>query len=265
MRDGRVGLTVWVMGHEGTVSEQNSRFPQFHVTSEQPCPYLPGRRERKLFTHLTPDRSPSLVDTMLRGGFRRSQHIAYLPYCDACSACVSVRVPVAKFRASKSQRRCRNRSAELVGAPVEARVTSEHYDLFRDYIDARHGSGGMADMTAGDFQLMVEDSTVETHLYAYRRRSTSIEGPGKLTAAALVDRLSDGLSMVYSYFDPEWEASSLGTFMVLDHIARCQALGLPYLYLGYWIAGSPTMDYKTRFQPQEHLTASGWRTYDPAD
>ncbi|MEL7544191.1 MAG: arginyltransferase [Pseudomonadota bacterium] len=246
------------------MSEQNSNFPQFYVTSEQACPYLPGQRERKLFTHLTPDRSPQLVDTMLRGGFRRSQHIAYLPYCQNCSACVSVRVPVDTFAPSRSQKRILNNTRMLEGRVADASVTGEHYDLFRDYIDDRHGDGGMADMSVMDFTMMIEDSTVPTHIYEYRERRD--RDPAKpenpLVASALVDRLSDGLSMVYSYFDPAWARSSLGTFMILDHIARCRTLGLPYLYLGYWIAGSRTMGYKTKFRPQEHLTASGWRVWD---
>jgi arginine-tRNA-protein transferase len=245
------------------VSEHNNEFPQFYVTSEQPCPYLKERLERKLFTHLTPDRSPSMVDNMLRGGFRRSQHIAYLPYCDSCSACVSVRVPVDIFSPSRSQRRALGKCSDLVPVQVEAKVTNEHYDLFRDYIDHRHGDGGMADMTVTDFSMMVEDSTVDTHLVEYRPRPASLSNsaPGPLVAAALIDQLSDGLSMVYSYFDPRWSSNSMGTYMVLNHIERTRQLGLPYLYLGYWIEGSKTMDYKTRFLPQQHLTGDGWKNW----
>ncbi len=246
------------------MSEHANEFPQFYVTSEQPCPYLAGRLERKLFTHLTPDRSPQVVDNMLRGGFRRSQHIAYLPYCDGCSACVSVRVPVDTFKPSKSQRRVMKQAPDLVARKVDASVTSEHYSVFRDYIDHRHGDGGMADMSVLDFTMMVEDSTIDTHLVEYRQRPdpdiTRPEEP--LVAAALIDQLSDGLSMVYSYFDPEWSDASLGTYMILQHIERARQLGLPYLYLGYWIAGSRTMDYKTRFQPQQHLTGDGWKDWN---
>jgi len=246
------------------LSEHNNDFPQFYVTSEQPCPYLKGRLERKLFTHLTPDRSPRMVDNMLRGGFRRSQHIAYLPYCDSCSACVSVRVPVDTFKPSRSQRRVLNQNSDLEPVVVPASMTPEHYGLFRDYIDHRHGNGGMADMSLPDFSMMVEDSIVDTHLVEYRERPASLvnETPQPLVASALVDRLSDGLSMVYSYFDPDWSTASLGTFMVLSHIERTRQLGLPYLYLGYWIAGSQTMDYKTRFRPQQHLTGDGWQEWD---
>lgn len=245
------------------MSEHNTDFPQFYVTSEQPCPYLDGRMERKLFTHLTPDRSLQVVDNMLRGGFRRSQHIAYLPYCEGCSACVSVRVPVDTFQASKSQRRVLNANRDLVATQAPAKVTSEHYSVFRDYIDHRHGDGGMADMSVMDFKMMVEDSTIETNLIEYRRRGTSVERAADvpLAGAALIDTLSDGLSMVYSYFDPDLSDRSLGTYMVLNHIERTRQMGLPYLYLGYWIGGSKTMDYKTRFLPQQHLTGDGWQDW----
>ncbi|MGI9405044.1 MAG: arginyltransferase [Hyphomicrobiaceae bacterium] len=244
------------------MSEHNSDFPQFYVTSEQPCPYLAGRLERKLFTHLTPDRSPQVVDNMLRGGFRRSQHIAYLPYCDGCSACVSVRVPVDTFQPSRSQRRVRNLNSDLSSRVVPAKVTNEHYSMFRDYIDHRHGDGGMADMSVQDFAMMVEDTTVKTSLIEYRRRSgdTADKEP-PLAAAALVDQLSDGLSMVYSYFDPDLSHRSPGTYLILSHIERARQMGLPYLYLGYWIGGSKTMDYKTRFLPQQHLTGDGWKDW----
>ena len=240
------------------MTEQQKNFPEFYVTAAQPCPYLPGRRERKLFTHLTYEKPRTLVDTLLTGGFRRSQNIAYMPYCDACQACVSVRVVVDAFEDRRSFKRIRARNTDLVATRVHARPTAEQYSLFRAYIDARHGDGGMADMSVIDFAMMIEDSIVDTHVVEYRVRDDD-GAPGRLVAVSLCDVLSDGVSMVYSFYDPDSEDRSLGTYMILEHVETVRSLGLPYLYLGYWIAGSKKMDYKTRFQPQEHLGPRGWR------
>jgi arginine-tRNA-protein transferase len=236
--------------------------PQFYLTSPTPCPYLPGQTERKVFTHLVGRRARELNDVLTSGGFRRSQTIAYRPACEGCRACVSVRVCVNDFRPSGGMKRVLKANADIVGSMKPNKPTSEHYSLFRSYLDARHGGGGMADMTVLDFALMVEDSHVETAVVEYRRRGpdTAIHGRGQgpLLAVSLTDILSDGLSMVYSFFEPDLEARSLGTMMILDHIARARSIGLPYLYLGYWVQGSRKMDYKGRFKPQERLMPEGW-------
>ncbi|SDP21573.1 arginine-tRNA-protein transferase [Filomicrobium insigne] len=250
------------------MSEQGKTFPEFYITSPQPCPYLPGRLERKLFTHLTRDKSPGLIDNLLKGGFRRSQNIAYMPYCDGCNACVSVRVLVDEFAQGRSMRRIVDRNRDLASRCVAPVSTSEQYRLFRQYIDTRHGDGGMADMTVLDYAMMVEDSVVDTFCTEYRLKpedplSSTQVSDWPLMAMALCDRLSDGISMVYSYFDPDAQSRSLGSYMILDHIDRARRLGLPYLYLGYWIAGSRKMSYKMRFQPQEHLTPQGWLPLSP--
>jgi arginine-tRNA-protein transferase len=244
------------------MSEQHKRFPEFYVTSPQPCPYLPGRFERKLFTHLTHDKPPTLIDNLLKGGFRRSQNVAYMPYCEGCQACVSVRVIVDEFVPGRSLRRVLDRNRDLAATRLQPTPTSEQYTLFRSYIDARHPEGGMADMTILDYAMMVEDSIVDTFLTEYRvRPKGALRTPGEkwpLVAVALCDLLSDGISMVYSFYDPAAARRGLGTYMILDHIAHARRLELPYLYLGYWIQGSPKMSYKTRFRPQEQLTESGW-------
>ncbi len=246
------------------MTEQHKNFPEFYVTAPQGCPYLPGRYERKLFTHLTHDKPPALVDNLLRGGFRRSQNVAYMPYCEGCQACVSVRVLADRFEPSRSFRRIESANADLVARRIAPRPTSEQYSLFRSYIDARHSDGGMADMTVLDYAMMVEDSIVDTFITEYRLQPSGHDAQGvrqdgwPLIAVALTDRLSDGLSMVYSFYDPELAHRSLGTFMILDHIAHARRLGLPYLYLGYWIEGSRKMSYKTRFTPQERLGTNGW-------
>jgi arginine-tRNA-protein transferase len=242
------------------MSEQQKHFPEFYVTAPQPCPYLAGRLERKLFTHLTHDKPLALVDNLLKGGFRRSQNIAYMPYCEGCQACISVRVLVDEFRPSRSLRRVLDANLDLTARRLHSTPTTEQYSLFRAYIDARHADGGMADMTVLDYAMMVEDSIIDTFITEYRLEPTAgtARKGGPLLATALCDRLSDGVSMVYSFYDPSAPRRGLGTYMILDHIDYVRRLGLPYLYLGYWIQGSQKMSYKRRFQPQEQLTGNGW-------
>jgi len=245
------------------MSGQRKHFPKFYVTAAQPCPYLQGRLERKLFTHLTSDKPPALVDNLLRGGFRRSQNIAYMPYCEGCHACVSVRVLVDEFNPSGSMRRVAADNRDLAARRVPALPNAEQYALFRRYIDARHADGGMADMSALDYALMVEESVIETSITEYRLKPaegalTTDPGGWPLAGAALCDMLSDGISMVYSFYEPTENRRGLGTYMILETIAHARALGLPYVYLGYWIEGSRKMNYKTRFLPQERLGPSGW-------
>ncbi len=232
--------------------------PQFYLTAPSPCPYLPGREERKVFTHLIGRRAPALNDTLSQSGFRRSQTIAYRPACENCRACVSVRVRVNEFRPSKGFRRVTEANADLSGTGTSPRPSSEQYSLFRAYLDARHAEGGMADMSILDYATMVEDSHVDTRLVEYRGPDGAGPGRGELVAVCLTDVLADGLSMVYSFYDPEAAARSLGTFMILDHIRRARELGLPHLYLGYWVEGSRKMHYKSRFLPQERLGMNGW-------
>jgi leucyl-tRNA---protein transferase len=244
------------------VTQHSRDTPQFYLTAPSPCPYLAGKEERKVFTHLVGERAPELNDLLTHGGFRRSQSIAYRPACESCRACVSVRVVVDAFRATRSMRRVLDLNADLVGEMRIPVPTSEQYSVFRGYLDSRHRDGGMADMTVLDYAMMVEDSHVETRIIEYRRRGPDTHvtgrGAGALLGAALTDVLGDGLSMVYSFFDPDVSARSLGTFMILDHIARARRLGLSYVYLGYWVKGSKKMDYKGRFLPQERLMPEGW-------
>jgi arginine-tRNA-protein transferase len=167
------------------------------------------------------------------------------------------------FRPTRSMRRILDNNIDLVGDMRVAVPTSEQYSVFRSYLDSRHRDGGMADMTVLDYAMMVEDSHVETRMIEYRRRgpdsSINGRGTGELLAVALTDVLGDGLSMVYSFFESGEASRSLGTFMILDHIARARRMGLAYVYLGYWVAGSRKMDYKGRFMPQERLSPDGWK------
>lgn len=235
---------------------------QFYLTAPSACPYLPGKMERKVFTHLAGPHATALNEVLTQGGFRRSQAIAYRPACEACALCVSVRVCVGEFEPSDSMKRVDRRNRDLVGEFCAAEATSEQYSLFRNYLDSRHLGGGMAHMTALDYAMMVEDCHVDGGLIEYRQRSidsaVTKRGEGPLIACALTDTLSDGLSMIYSFFDCEQNKRSLGTYIILDHIRRARKLGKPYLYLGYWVKGSQKMAYKQRFLPQERLTATGW-------
>ncbi|HWK01127.1 MAG TPA: arginyltransferase [Xanthobacteraceae bacterium] len=248
------------------MTQQPRDTPQFFLTSPSPCPYIQGKQERKVFTHLVGERAPEVNDILTQGGFRRSQSIAYRPACEACRACVSVRVLADEFDFSRTFRRVMSVNRDMIGQERTPTPTAEQYSLFRTYLDTRHADGGMVDMTVLDYSMMVEDSHVNTKLIEYRMRgpdsSWTKRGEGPLFAVALTDVLSDGLSMVYSFYDPEIPGRSLGTYLILDHIERARRMGLPHVYLGYWVKGSSKMDYKRRFLPQERLLPDGWQRID---
>ncbi len=240
------------------MSIERRHFPQFFITAPAPCPYLSGKLERKVFTHLIGHDAKLLNNTLSHGGFRRSQNIAYRPACDGCASCVSVRVPTKMFNWRSSFRRILLANDDLAARTVSARATAEQYALFRAYIDARHADGGMADMTVLDFAAMVDETFVDTRLIEYRRPARGQQGEAQLVAAALIDVLQDGISLIYSFYHPDLPRRSLGTYVILDNIRRAQDRGLPFVYLGYWVGGSSKMNYKARFLPQERLTRDGW-------
>jgi leucyl-tRNA---protein transferase len=240
--------------------------PQFFLTAPGVCPYVPGRLERKVFTHLVGEKAPDMNDVLTQGGFRRSQNIAYRPACEGCQACVSVRIPVDAFRPTRSQRRVTNTNTDLKTIIYKAEPTTEQYSIFRAYLDSRHFGGGMSDMSVLDYAMMIEDSHVNTQITEYRKSSSTfhpmLRRDGDLIAVALSDVLKDGVSMVYSFYEPDESARSLGTYMILDHVERARSLGLPYVYLGYWVSGSQKMDYKIKFRPIELLTDKGWKRFE---
>jgi arginine-tRNA-protein transferase len=249
------------------MTHHTTQSPQFFLTAPSPCPYIDGQFERKVFTHLVGDKASEMNDLLTQGGFRRSQNIAYRPACETCRACVSVRILVNEFQPTRSMKRVTQHNGDLIGAIHSAEPSTEQYSLFRKYLDARHRKGGMSDMTVLDYAMMVEDTHVSTKIIEYRRRGPDSfitgKGQGELIAVALSDLMADGYSMVYSYFDPDYDERSLGTFMILDHIARARTAGLPHVYLGYWVNGSRKMNYKIRFTPQEHLGSKGWERFTP--
>ena len=244
--------------------------PQFYVTAPQPCPYLHGRAERKLFTALQGDNAPELNNALSRQGFRRSQNVLYRPSCESCVACMSARIRVADFVPSRTQRRIQKRNAVLQRLATSAWATEEQFDLFRRYLDRRHADGGMADMDIFEFAAMIEETPIKTRVIEYRGGSNDPgnmkRGDEHLTAVCLTDVLDDGLSLVYSFYDPVFRPASLGTHVILDHIEIARAAGLPYVYLGYWVPGSRKMEYKARFNALEIYKGGVWQDIgDPGD
>ncbi|WP_084864091.1 arginyltransferase [Salibaculum halophilum] len=240
--------------------------PQFYVTAPQPCPYLEGRMERKLFTALQGENAEKLNDTLSKQGFRRSQNVLYRPSCAECTACMSARIRVADFGMSRSQRRVWKRNAHLRRRASSPWATEDQYALFRRYLDSRHTDGGMADMDLFEFAAMIEETPIRTRLIEYTDPEAAHDpGDSGLRAVSLTDMLDDGLSMVYSFFDPALERQSLGTHLILDHVEIARELGLPYVYLGYWVPGSDKMGYKARFSALEVYRQGNWEDLkDPA-
>ncbi|NML06467.1 arginyltransferase [Sphingomonas sp. G-3-2-10] len=239
-----------------------SRFPRFFVTSPSPCPYLPGKQERKIFTELSGPHAGELNDALGRIGFRRSQSVAYRPSCAGCTACVSVRVVAGEFKPNASQRKLLKRHSDLEVTACKPWATEEQFDLLHKYLGARHPGGGMAAMDEGDYADMVEQSPVSSYVVEYRE-PTKNGHRGRLVGACITDQQADGLSMIYSFFLADDESRpGLGNYIIMDHIRRAQAAKLPYVYLGYWVKGSERMAYKTRYQPLEVLGPNGWAAFD---
>jgi leucyl-tRNA---protein transferase len=241
------------------------RFPRFFVTSPSPCPYLPGRQERKVFTELSGPHAVDLNDALGRIGFRRSQGVAYRPSCAGCTACVSVRVVTGEWQPNATQRKLLRRHGDVQVTACRPWATDEQYRLLRRYLATRHPGGGMAAMDEDDYADMVEHSPVNSFVLEYREPSVNGRR-GKLIGACLTDRQADGLSMIYSFFAADDERRpGLGNLIIMDHIARAREAGLPYVYLGYWVQGSSRMAYKTRYRPIEVLGPAGWRRLPDAE
>ena len=224
----------------------------FFTTAPLPCPYIPGRLERKIVTELTGPDAEELHESLSRAGFRRSHSIAYTPACPGCSACIPVRIRVEGFTPDRTMRKVSRRNEHLTAMPVNAKATAEQFRLFARYQESRHSGGDMALMGFYDYRSMIEDSTIDSFLVEFRGAD------GMLKAAILVDRMSDGLSAVYSFYDPVLTELSLGTYMILWLVEEAERQELPYVYLGYWIAESNKMAYKARFQPLEAYSTEGW-------
>ena len=236
----------------------------FYISKTVGCSYLPDRHERLVFTVA---RSPAVgtvqYNKLAQLGFRRSRHTLYRPHCPSCTACRSVRIRVNEFKPSRSQRRVRNRNCDLRRIVKEPVADREQYALFRKYLCARHENGQMCDFDYGSYTGMIEESPVDSCLVLYLREDSAGPNGSTLVAAALTDVLEDGLSMVYSFFDPDILRNSVGTHVILDHVELAAEFGLDYVYLGYWVPGSDKMDYKTRFLPLEIHDNGAWKQFRP--
>ena len=225
----------------------------FLASRPSTCPYLPDQIEQKLVTLLPQGDSASFAQ-LTACGFRRSHDVAYHPACPSCTACKALRVRVAEFKPSKTQRRLRNRYAGLKLQLGPAHIDGAHWSLFRAYVRGRHDGGSMAEMTRQDFATLVADSPVDTRLLAWHNGS---EGP--LLAACLVDLLPQGLSAVYSYFSLDPQYPSLGTYIILALIDLAARAELDEVHLGYWVEGAKKMAYKARFGPAEICVDGRWK------
>ncbi len=229
------------------------------MTIPAPCPYLKGRMERKIFAQLDPIIGPYLNNYLTHSGFRRSQNVLYRPACEDCQACRSLRVSTIAFQPTTSMKRIVRKNKDLSATLAPALATEEQFDLMSRYLKGRHMGGGMSEMDYARYEMMVEECAAETQIVEYRNFD------GKLIACVLIDVLMDGYSMVYSFFDPEERKRSLGHYMILDHIERCQAQEQPWLYLGYWVKESPKMDYKAKYRPCQILGVYGWQDMESID
>ena len=222
--------------------------------------------ERKLFTALQGDYSEKLNDTLSKQGFRRSQNVLYRPSCADCTACMSARIKVDGFAPSRSQRKTLRRNTDLTRDATSPWATEEQYALFRRYLDKRHADGGMADMDIFEFAAMIEETPVRSRVLEYKRAVKTEDSQGEqLAAVCLTDVLEDGLSMVYSFYEPSLASRSIGTYVILDHVEIARAAGLPYVYLGYWVPGSPKMGYKASFTSLEIYKGGTWQPIGDPD
>ena len=242
------------------MTDQTPENTQLFLTAPMPCPYLPGKQERKLFTHLTGRRAASLHALLSDNGFRRSQNLIYRPACEGCAACQSVRILAREFQTPKRYRRILRMNADIDVTVRQPRATAEQFALFKRYLDTRHTGGGMTAMNFVDYEYMVEDTPVQTVVVEYRLGS---EPDKPLVAVALTDVMPDGLSMVYSFFAPELNRRGLGNLLILDHVRQVRLAGLSYVYLGYWVQDSLKMAYKGDYRPLEVQRGPlGWRRLD---
>ena len=242
------------------MTDQTPENTQLFLTAPMPCPYLPGKQERKLFTHLTGRRAASLHALLSDNGFRRSQNLIYRPACEGCAACQSVRILAREFEVTARYRRILKLNADIEVAVRQPRATAEQFALFKRYLDARHTGGGMTAMNFVDYEYMVEDTPVQSILVEYRLTSHPDE---PLVAVALTDVMPNGLSMVYSFYEPSLAHRGLGNQLILDHVQQVKSAGLDYVYLGYWVKDSPKMAYKRLFAPLEVQNGPmGWQPLD---
>lgn len=228
-----------------------------YLTSLADCPYLEGKKERKACVRLLSSNAQRDHDALNLYGFRRSENIVYRPACPTCNACKSSRINVNKFEYGRTHKRIMRLNQDIKCVIKSPTVTPEQFDLFKTYLRSRHNDSSMTSMKMSEFSKMVKNNRIRNNVFEYRiqKRDKKTE----LVACSVTDVMHDGLSMVYTFFHPDYQSRSLGTFMILNQISQTKAMGLPHIYLGYWIKDSPKMDYKRNFSAFEILDGLEWR------